>query len=46
MRIVAERKSPMLIRNANAFINGEFRENTDIVISEGKVAAIGQGLMV
>ena len=36
----------MLIRNANAFINGEFRENTDIVISEGKVAAIGQGLMV
>lgn len=36
----------MLIKNAKAFINGEFRENTDIVISEGKVAAIGQGLMV
>ncbi len=46
MRTVAERKSSMLIKNAKAFINGEFRENTDIVISEGKVAAIGQGLMV
>ena len=46
MTTVAERKSSMLIKNAKAFINGEFRENTDIVISEGKVAAIGQGLMV
>ena len=36
----------MLIKNAKAFINGEFHEGTDIVVSDGKIAAIGQGLMV
>ncbi len=36
----------MLIKNAKAFINGEFHEGTDLVISDGKIAAIGQGLAV
>ena len=34
----------MVIKNAKAFINGAFREGTDIVVSEGTIAAIGQGL--
>ena len=36
----------MLIKNAKAFINGAFQEGTDIVISDGRIAAIGQGLAV
>lgn len=34
----------MLIKNAKAFINGAFHEGTDILVMDGKVSAIGQGL--
>ncbi len=34
----------MLIKNAKAFIDGTFREGTDIVVKDGRIAAIGQGL--
>lgn len=34
----------MLIKNAKAFLNGSFQDNTDILVKNGKVAAIGQGL--
>ena len=34
----------MIIQNAKAFIDGTFHENTDILIKEGQIAAIGIGL--
>lgn len=36
----------MLIKNAKAFMDGSFRENTDILVKDGKIAAIGTGLAV
>lgn len=34
----------MIIKNAKAFLNGSFSENTDILVKDGKIAAVGQGL--
>ncbi|MEG0270595.1 MAG: N-acetylglucosamine-6-phosphate deacetylase [Clostridia bacterium] len=34
----------MIIKNAKAFINGKFEQGTDLVVKNGKIAAIGQGL--
>lgn len=36
----------MLIKNAKAFIDGAFRDGTDIVTEGGRITAIGQGLAV
>lgn len=36
----------MLLSNATAFIDGKFQEKTDILIKDGKIAAIGEGLVV
>ncbi len=34
----------MLIKNAKAFVNGAFQENTDLLIKDGKIAEIGSAL--
>lgn len=34
----------MLIKNAKAFMDGSFEDNTDILVKDGKIAAIGHGL--
>ena len=34
----------MVIRNARAFINGVFNDNTDMMVKDGKIAAIGVNL--
>lgn len=34
----------MLIKNAKAFLNGSFQENTSILMKDGKIAAIGENL--
>ena len=34
----------MLIRNAKAFMDGTFHENTDLLIKDGKIAEIGNNL--
>ena len=35
----------MLLKNARAFINGSFVEGTDLLVKDGKIAAIGHGLV-
>lgn len=34
----------MIIKNATAFMDGKFEKDTDIVIQDGKIVAIGHGL--
>lgn len=34
----------MIIKNAKAFVDGSFQENTDILVKDGKIAQIGQNL--
>lgn len=34
----------MLIQNARAFMDGAFQNGTDILVKDGRIAAIGQGL--
>ena len=36
----------MIITNANAFINGKFEPNSDLVLKDGKITAIGKGLQM
>ncbi|MDD3335247.1 MAG: N-acetylglucosamine-6-phosphate deacetylase [Eubacteriales bacterium] len=35
----------MLLQNGKAFINGQFQDKTDLLLKDGKIAAIGTGLM-
>ncbi len=35
----------MIIANANAFLDGKFKAKTDIIVADGKVSAIGEGLV-
>ena len=34
----------MLITNAKAFINGKFQDKTDVLLKNGTISAIGEGL--
>lgn len=34
----------MILKNAKAFLNGKFEDATDVLVKDGRVAAIGQGL--
>lgn len=36
----------MLLTNGKAFINGKFQNRTDLLIKDGKIAAIGEGLVI
>ena len=36
----------MIIKNAKAFMDGSFQENTDILVQDGKIAEIGKNLAI